>query len=191
MKTGRLTEKKMTNKRFRKAENAIFIAYYKLKDYPSAKLIAKKSKLSRSTIYRHHGQPQNIPRNYEEYLLCIYKKKIKKILNKKDVDLKTLFLRTLVYIHSNRKTLKVLFSSGQQEIIKKIFRILKLRIIKTWHLAGNLDELYCVFENEILGIIEIWSKQEFDANSLNLVLNDLIKLTSTAPKRLTFLIKLT
>ena len=181
----------MTNKRFRKAENAIFIAYYKLKDYPSAKLIAKKSKLSRSTIYRHHGQPQNIPRNYEEYLLCIYKKKIKKILNKKDVDLKTLFLRTLVYIHSNRKTLKVLFSSGQQEIIKKIFRILKPRIIKTWHLAGNLDELYCVFENEILGIIEIWSKQEFDANSLNLVLNDLIKLTSTAPKRLTFLIKLT
>lgn len=189
MKISRLTEKKMANKRFCKSENAIFITYCKFKDYPSAKLIAQKSKISRSTIYRHHGRPQNIPRDYEEYLLHLYQKKMGKILNKKGIDLKTLFLRTLIYIYSNRKTIKVLFSSGRSEIIKKILKTLKARILIVWNLTGDLDELYCIFENEIIGVIETWSKQGFRANFLDTTLNDIVQLTNTAPKRLAFLIK--
>ena len=185
----RLTEKNMANKKFSKSENAIFIAYYKLKDFPTARRIAKKAKISRSTFYRHHDQPQNIPRDYEDYLFKLYQKRIKKFLEKEDIYLRTLLLRTLVFISSHQRIFRALFIHKQEEFIKKIFRCLKNRILAEWHLAGDLNEFYYVYENEIIGVIEAWDKQNFTNHSLSSTLNNLTHLTNTAPRRLTFLIK--
>ena len=134
-------------------------------------------------------QPQNIPRDYEDYLFKLYQKRIKKFLEKEDINLRTLLLRTLVFISSHQRIFRALFIHKQEEFIKKIFRCLKNRILAEWHLAGDLNEFYYVYENEIIGVIEAWDKQNFTNHSLSSTLNNLTHLTNTAPRRLTFLIK--
>lgn len=183
MKNSGLTEKKMANKKFRKTENAIFIAYYKFRDYPSAKTLARRAKISRATLYRHHSSPQSLSKDYEKYLLDAYAKKIKKLL-KRNPPLKTLFLRTLVFIHNHRLILKALFKEDHKEIIKKMLDKLKDRILKEWNYAGNTDKLYKVYQNEILGIIEAWGKNDFSVKETTSVLSDILYLTKTTPKHL-------
>lgn len=173
----------MANKKFKKNENAIFLAYYKFRDYPSAKTLARRAGISRATLYRHHPSPQSLPKNYEKYLLDAYAKKIKKLL-KRNLPLKTLFLRTLVFIHNHRLILKALFKEDHKEIIKKMLDKLKNHILKEWNYAGNTDKLYQVYQNEVLGIIETWGKSDFSVKETATVLNDILYLTKTTPKHL-------
>ena len=184
MKGSGLTEKKMANKKFRATEEAIFVAYYKLVDYPSAKIIAKRAGISRSTLYRHHQLPRLISRDYEQYLLKIFSRKMQGFLNKEEVELKTMFLRVLIFIHNNRVTFAALFRDKHKDVIGKMWGKLKPRVLLEWHLAADTDKLFSVYQNEILGIIEVWSKDNFTVNNLDAVLSDIIYLTKTAPKRL-------
>ena len=141
----------MANKRFQKTERAIFVAYYKLRDFPSARKVARRAKISCSTFYRHHSSPYHISQDYENYLLKSYSSKIKKLINAKNTETNTVFLRTLVFVTAHRVIYKALFN---------------------------------VYENEIVGLFEVWDKQNFSSRYLDAVLNDLIYLTKTTPKRL-------
>lgn len=174
----------MANKLFRANEHAIFIAYFKLRDYPSAKRIAKAASVSRSTLYRHHCKIQSIPKDYEKYLLTSYTRKIRPFLNKKDFSLKNFYLRTLVFISNHEEVFSALFSEGCKEIIAKMLNILKPKLARTLR-TSNRDKAYIVYTNEVLGIIEIWSKQHFVLSELNQVLNDILYLTETASDHLT------
>ena len=189
-KVCRLTEKNMANQKFRQSETAILIAYLGSRGCPTAKFLAQKARVSRSTFYLHHQQPHNIPRDYEEYLFGLYKKHITKFLKKESTNLKTLFFHTLIFISSHQKIFRMLFFVQQKGIIKRMLSCLKKPILAEWRLAGNLDELYCVYENEIIGVIETWDKQGFAGGSFNATLKHLVYLTRTAPRRLTFLIKI-
>lgn len=184
MKKSGLTEKRMANKLFRTSEHAIFIAYFKLKDYASAKRIAKAASVSRATLYRHHCKIQSIPKDYEKYLLSSYIRKIRPFLNKKEFSLKNFYLRTLVFISNHEEIFSALFSEGRKEIITKMLSILKPKLTKILQVS-NRDKVYIVYTNEILGIIEIWSKQHFSLSELNQVLNDILYLTETASDHLT------
>ena len=188
MKTSGLTEKRMSNKRFRKTEQAIFIAYYTLKDYPTARKLAKRAHISRATLYRHHTNPTKIPRNYEEYLLATYSRIIHRLINKDQATLKVLFLRTLIFISINDKVFGFLFLDGHQDIIKKMFRKLKKRVLQEWNMAGNLEKLYIVYENEVVGVIEAWHQKDFSKKYLAATLDDILFLTKTSPHRLSRLI---
>ena len=174
----------MANKRFQKTERAIFVAYYKLRDFPSARKVARRAKISCSTFYRHHSSPYHISQDYENYLLKSYSSKIKKLINAKNTETNTVFLRTLVFVTAHRVIYKALFKNGQKEIIKRMFRVLRQKIITEWQLPGDLEKLYNVYENEIVGLFEVWDKQNFSSRYLDAVLNDLIYLTKTTPKRL-------
>ncbi|MBQ6313957.1 TetR/AcrR family transcriptional regulator [Candidatus Saccharibacteria bacterium] len=183
MKNSGLTEKKMKNKKFRQTEMAIFAAYYKLHDFPSAKTIAKRANISRSTLYRHHALPRAISNNYEKYLLDTYSNRIKKSLRKKS-SLKTLFFRTLIFIHSDHVIFEALFESGHKEIIKRMLDKLKKQILKEWNYAGDTNKLYKVYQNEVLGIIELWGEHGFGSDKIEELLDDILYLNKTAPKRL-------
>ena len=178
----------MSNQRFFKTEKAIFIAYYKLKDYPSAKKIARHAKISRSTFYRHHQAANNIPRDYEEFLFNSFKDEIKRYL-KNDSNLSTVFLRLLVFISNHKAIIKALLDDGRKESIKRMLSQLRPAIIYYWRPANNSDKTYNIYENEMLGIIETWSKHNFSTTKLNHVLNDTLYLTKTAPKRLAPLVR--
>ena len=179
----RLTEKNMSNKRFRTTEKAIFVAYCKLKDYPTAKKLARVAKISRTTLYRHHQKAQTIPIDYENYLIKAYTKTTKCLI-KRAPDLKILILRTLIFIYNHREVIKALFNDNHKEIIKQMFRLLKPSIIDEWHLAGDLAKMYNIYANEVLGVIEAWGAKGFPKNSIDQVLNDIMYLTDTARQKL-------
>lgn len=184
MKTSGLTEKNMSNQRFRKTERAIFIAYCKVEDYQNARKIAKYANISRSTLYYHHKKAKNIPVDYEDFLMQVYQKSIQNYLYQKDTSLRVIFFRSLIFIASNRVVFKALFRDNRKEIVKKILNSLKNRILIEWKMTQVSSKFYLVYENEILGIIEIWSKQNFSNKALNSALDDILYLTATARRQL-------
>lgn len=183
MKKCKLTEKNMSNKHFFKTEQAIFIAYCKFRDYPSARRIATDARISRSTLYRHHCSAQNIPRDYENLITATYRRRVKELI-RREVPPKILFLRTLIFISRHKKVFNALFIEGRKEVIKQMLSELKPSIISIWHNRNSLSKAYNIYENEVLGVIEVWSKCDFSSVKLNKTLNDILYLTRTAPKRL-------
>ena len=173
----------MADKRFYGAEHAILIAYFKLRDYPSAQKLARTAGVSRATLYRHHHKIQAIPVDYEKYLLRNYSKAIKRFLDR-DATPKTLVLRTLVFIACNREMVQILFKSHHQDIIEKMFDRLKPQITQAWHSSDNLDKMYSVYQNEVLGIIKIWSKTGFSDKELGPTLDNILYLTQSAHRNL-------
>ena len=183
MKTSGLTEKKMANKRYRETEYAIFHTFYRLKDCYNANRIAKAAGISRTTLFRHHKRVQAISSDYEDFLIIIYARTIKRFLCR-DITLKKLFFRTLIFIISNKLVITALIQDGHQSVIKKMLEILKPRIIAEWHLSGDSDKMYSVYANSILGVIETWSKHGFTERSIGQVLSDILYLTSIAHREL-------
>lgn len=184
MQTHGLTEKNMTNKRFRQTEHDIFIAYYKLKNHSDTKSLAHHAGISRSTLYRHHQKSQNIPDDYEDYLLLTYNRLIQDCLRSKTTSLSNIYLRTLVFISNHKEVFVALFSDGHQGIIKKMLANLGPKITAFLCLDSKMSTAYIVYENEILGVIEVWSKHNFSSTKLDKTLKDILYLTSTAPERL-------
>lgn len=179
-----LTDRKMINKKFKSTEQAIFIAYYKFMDYPSAKTIAMRAGVSRATFYHHHKAPRFISDDYMQYLLKAYSRKIRKIIIKDNINLKTIFSRTLIFIHSNRDTFKALFNDRHKDIIEKMLTKIKPQILAHWHPAICNDKVFSVYQNEISGIIEIWAKKNFAIKEMNGILDNILFLTNTSPRRL-------
>lgn len=183
MKTSGLTKKRMANERFRKNEQAILTAYYKLKDYPGAKKLARAAGVSRTTLYRHHKIIQAIPVDYEDFLFRAYKETIRHYLVE-DVPIKTLFLRTLVFIHCNREIIQALFRAHHKEIVEKILDYLRPRTTQDWCAVSNPDKVYKVYKNEIMGIIEEWNKQGLSRQDIGLILDNILYLTESAYRSL-------
>ena len=181
----------MTNKLFCKNEWAIFAAYCKCRDYPSAKRIAKRAGVSRSTLHRHHNTVHNIPNDYENYLLEVYSRKMKKYLKKDDPSIKIAFLRFLIFIMNNKAVYEILFNEGRKDIIKKMVHLLKPIIISSWDTVGEMDRIFNIYKNEVLGIVEVWSERGFSDKELTMALKAIVYLTEIAYRKLLPLKKLT
>lgn len=186
MKTSGLTKKRMADVRFRRTEQAILAAYCKLRDYPSAKRLARMAGVSRTTLYRHHKKIQAIPLDYEDYLYENYRCTIRKYL-KHEVALRTLFLRTLVFIRHNDRVFQALSREYDSKIMEKIFDHLKSRIICDWRAVNNINKAYKVYEKGVIGIIEEWEHHGFIMRELDLVLDDILYLTQSAHRDLSTL----
>ena len=190
MVTRGLTEKKMKNKRFSQTEKAIFVAYYQLRDYPNARKLARRAGISHTTLYRHHKSLQQIPKDYEDYLLKSFDTRIKAMLVRQQIELKTLYLRMLIFIHTNREVIKMLLKDGRTEVINKMVLKFRQRVILAWNLAGDLEKVYGVYRREVLGVIEDWGRRDFAKQEIEVVLDDIMHLTKTTPRRLSKLIGL-
>ena len=178
-----LTQKRMGDGRFRRAERAIFIAYYKLRDCPSAKILARRAGISRSTLYRHHKKVQSILADYEDYLFHNYKKSLRPLIKKK-APLKTLALRSLVFIYSNRRVIQILFQNRYNQIVGRIVDYLKPIIIESWCSPDNTDKMFWVYKEGVLGVIEEWCERGFESSELDRVLDNILYLTRTAYRNL-------
>jgi len=175
-----ITEKKMRNKRFYKTEYAIFIAYYSFKNYPTAKMLARRAHIARSTLYRHHRRTEEIPHDYEELLVSRYDKYIKKYCLKENFNFRKFFLYLLVYIVNNRVFFLPLFRDGRDGAIIRMLRHVRPFILDKWHLDGDMEKMYSVYTNEILGVIETWAKHNFSKKMLGQTLDDIMYLTNSA-----------
>ena len=61
---------------------------------------------------------------------------------------------------------------------------LRKEVANKWGQNYISDKLYNVYVNEVVGIIETWSKNNFSRKRLDIALGDIMFLTETAPKRL-------
>ena len=183
MKASRLSEKSMSDKRFRKTENTIFLTYCRIKDYCSAKKLAKLAGISRSTLYRHHPCPQKVLQDYEDYLLSVYKHRIKESLQKPETPIRNIFFQTLIFIVNHKRVFLVLIK-GNSRIIERMLNTLKPVISKEFSFITSSNKIYRIYENEVLGVIETWASQNFSDKKIHLVLNDIMFLTESARQRL-------
>ena len=190
MKKSGLTEKSMSNKHFYKTEQAILIAYYKLKDFPKACKIAKQAGISRSTFYRHHSSAYSIPYDYEAYLFSLYSYTIQKLLRRSQISVKLAYLRTLAFISNHRDLFKILFSENRKEVIKKMLHRLRPLISQSWPASCNTDQAFNIYANEVLALIELWGKHDFSVSMLSSTLSEVLYLTKTAPRHLSPIAKL-
>ena len=64
-----------------------------------------------------------------------------------------------------------------------MLEIIKKPILSEWNYK-NPEKLYKVYQNEVLGLIETWAEGGFKIDEIEIVLNDILYLTKTTPKRL-------
>lgn len=185
----RLTKKKMKDKRFYHNEIGLCRYRRRCKKSNNVTKLAKWLRIDPSTVYRHHQSFNDIIRDYEIYVLKEFKQKIKKYLKNEDITLKTIYLHTLSSISENKEMILTLFENDHKDIIKNMLDVIKERITKEWNLHGNLENIFNVYQNEVIGVIEIWAKSKFDTNEIDATLNSVMRLTETAPRRLALTIK--
>lgn len=179
-------EKQMKNRRFFKNENLIldiFIREYK--NGITTKKIAKKAKLSRSTIYVHHHAIKEIIPDYERYILSLFSSTIKKKLHRRSTHLKTLYLEMLLFILRNKKIFKMFIKFDDREIIVKMIGKLNSKIISTVRLPKSSKKILKIYAGEVAELIFAWGRADFPKNELERVLSDIMYLTNTCSTRLT------
>ena len=179
-----LSERKMKNKKFRKIEKAIFVAYFKLKNYPNARRIARMARISRSTLYRHQTMIYRIPHDYEDYLIEQYDRTMKGCLLKSCVSLKTMVHCMLVFILMNRRVFGELLKMGDDNVVRRLIRRCKQKVLDEWGRDDGLVKIFGIYENEVLGLIIDWGREGFSDEKMSDVLNGIMYLTRTARQRL-------
>ncbi len=179
-----LTDKKMSDRRFRRTEDAIIGAFSVVGGFSNLADVIKKAKISRATFYRHHGSIQKIVLDYEEYLMSRYLRIVKNRRKKKNIGKKDVFRQMLVFIMANKKVLLVLLKNGNGEIIRRMVRALKPNIVRVYKWSKCSGRVFEIYVNEILAIIQDWAKDMFSEDKLDKVLWEIVYLTETAKKRL-------
>ena len=181
--TSGLTEKQMSDKRFKKSEEEIFETIFNEDNLPEVNLVAKKTKLSRSTLYRHHKVLYNITTDYEKYILRKFSCTMKYATFGK-TKLKNMFYRMLIFIVNNKKIINALIKRNRTAIFEKMLECLEGRIVKSCHLPKKSDKIFKIYAMEVAGVIEEWGKRDFCREEIEKVLDDIMYLTNTMKVRL-------
>ncbi len=183
MRSG-LTEKQMSDKRFKKSEEEIFETIFEQGNLPDVNLVARKTRLSRSTLYRHHKVLYNITTDYEKYLLKNYNSVMRRAMLGGRVKLKSIFYKMLVFIMNNKKIIKALVKRNRTAIFEKMLEQLKKIIIKRCVLPKKSDKMFRIYMMEVIGVIEEWGMRDYCQEEIERVLEDIMYLTETMKTRL-------
>ena len=176
----RITEEKLNNKRFRKTEEAIIMAFFLVKDYSSIERFIKVAKISRSTLYRHHRTISQIVPDYEKYILKKYKKVIRGLPKK--TTIKNLYQRTLIFIVANKKIAQFLHRFGNHNTLEKMIYCLKPKITSSGKITN--DEMFKIYAKEVVGVIEQWEQGGFKMDETPSAVRKIMYLTNSARARL-------
>lgn len=182
--SGRKTKMGMQNKRYRRTEEAILEVLFKAKGLPSTSKLVKGARISRSTLYRHHKTVPGIIPDYERSVLISYTRVIHKFTHAKNIPLKAIYLRTLIFIMAHRWTFEIILKYDSGIVFEKMVLRLKSKVIAACHLPRNSDRAIYIYAKEVAGILEEWGKTKFSEANLNQVLRDIIYLTKTIRLRL-------
>lgn len=177
-----ITEKKMQNKRFRTDEENIAVTVLSIEGTLSLNRLIKLAKLSRSTVYRHHGSVQMIVPNYEDYIIKRCQNMIEHLQNGPDPKLNNIFFRILILFSADRLYVKVVLKRGNHGFIERIIDILNPTILALCKIDNR--EVFHIYLKEVSGLIETWCEAGFDKDTLSTTVNKIMYLTSTITIRL-------
>lgn len=177
-------ETKNRNKGYKATENAILEALMKSKELPPSGVLAKRAKISRVTLYRHHKTVPGIVPDYEKEMLIEYTRVIRKLIRQRNTQVRTICLRTLLFIRVNRRTFKILLKYEGGIIVEKMILKFENKLKSTCCLPKNSNKMLRVYAKEIAGVIEEWGRQDFCEDEINATLNKIMYLTETMRQRL-------
>ena len=177
------TNKTKKDKRFWKNERAIQKAFFRAQEVIGAKLLAKRAKVSRATLYRHHKNVYRIMPDIEQETLNVFEQQMSEVKLKKGVKVQWLFYRMLSYIRKNRTKFRVMVQRGDERILEQMVDDLMPKIVQNYHISMENEEMVRVYQKEITGVIETWILDGFEKSEMS-VLRDIMYLTRTARKHL-------
>lgn len=181
--------KKFQNYRFRKTEEAIFNAFSADKKMPTPGVLARRAKISRSTLFRHYKTIYEIIPSYEKRIYRKYTKMMKVILEDKKAKIREVYLKILIFIVTNKKVLKAILKRKGGAIFEKMIWRLERRICADYFLPKKSEQIFGIYVKEIAGVLEEWGKQDFDKNEIEIILNKIMYLTDTIKTRLMLILK--
>lgn len=184
----RITDKKLRDRRFRKTEKAIIKVFFGSKRVLSARLIVKRAKISRATLYRHHGPVYEIVPDYEKYILKTYNGLIQGLVRRRGIRVKVLYHQILIFMMKNRDIFKMIVEKGSGRLLERMIRKIEPKIIEFYRLPKNCERMLMVYEKEITGMLEDWVRNDFK-ESESVILSDMMYLTETMRGRLMQLIR--
>ena len=175
---------KTRNKRYQKTEIAILEVLMKSKELPAAGVLVRKAQISRSTLYRHHKTVPGIVPDYEREMLRRYEGVVRKLIRRKNSQVRMICLRTLIFIMAERRTFKILLKYGGGAVIEKMILKLRCKLASACYLPANPEKMLRVYAKEVAGVIEEWGRQGFKESELEVVLSKIMYLTETMRQRL-------
>ena len=173
--------------RYQKTETAILTTLAKiLEENPrlislNPSDLARRARISLSTFYRHYNTIEEILIAYERKLVL----KFESSLHFRRVKtLKNTMQFTLVFIIKYKRFFKIAFCRGDQNLLRRIFEVLKPKIITSCHWSKNQDQLFDICFYELYGLLEDWSEGAFKEKEIFSITNNIIYLLKSAPARL-------
>ncbi|MBR3131815.1 TetR/AcrR family transcriptional regulator [Candidatus Saccharibacteria bacterium] len=176
----RFTDKKLKNKKFREIEHAIAIAYFSAKTKINIRHLIKTAKISRSTFYRHHQTIYAIVPDYEDYILRQYKSFFRCL--RKNVKIKNLYERTLIFIYIHQEIMNFLLKYGQKDLIEEMILILSPHILTSSQKINR--EILDIYIKEIAAVLEKWQSDGYKKDEILKTVDKIMYLTETASSRL-------
>ena len=178
----RITDKKLKNKRFKKTEETIIMAFFTAREILSVDRLIKIAGISRSTLYRHHKTVYEIAPNYERYILKKYNRALKRVLKTKRIRLSCIYRKMLIFIRTHHQIIEFILKYGKPDLIEKMINTLRPKLIFTGKITNEaMFEIYC---KEVSGVIVRWILDGSAKSEILSVVDKIIYLTDSAKLRL-------
>ena len=175
----RLTEKRMSDARFRRTEKLIFDAICQKDPTPSVRQITKTTGLAKSTFYLHHATSHAIIPDIKWFILQKYVKSIHG-----QVQIKRLYTTTLFFILNHKRFFLFLTGRGDRDFLIKMLRQLDAQIELTARLPQNSDKILRVHSGEICELIFCWCESGMPEEGISRLISETLFLTKTLRPRL-------
>lgn len=166
----------MRDHRYKKTEEKILAVFF---DNPNCTMwqLAKKVGVARSTIYTHHHSIREIVVDCKRDVLMEYEKIMGKRLRMRNVELKIIYLETLIFIVKNRQIFGIFVKFGDREVVMKMILKLEPKIKMP-------EKILRICVAEITEIIFEWGERGFSEQEIEKVLGDVMYLTLSVRNRL-------
>jgi len=174
----KITEKKLKNKRFRRTEESLLAALLVTRDTVSLERLIRLARISRSTIYRHHGTVQKIVPNYHEYIMAKYKRMLKSLFKIKHIRIKSIYHSILDFLKTYQQIIDFPYHNGDSRIIEEMLLLLEPKIIDFGKIADK--DTFAIYTKGISAVIEKWISDGFNKSDIPRVVEKIIYLTNTA-----------
>lgn len=178
----RITESKLRNKRFRRTEEAIILAFFTTRELLSVERLIKLAGISRSTLYRHHHTIYEIAPDYERYIFKKCKRFVQRLKVSKQVRLKQFYQNFLIFLRVHHKIIIFLLKYGSPNLIEKMLQMSKPKIPSLNRIHN--DEIFIIYTKEVSAVIEEWLSRGADKDEILPTVNKIIYLTNSVETRL-------
>ena len=174
----------LQNKRYRQTEEAIIEVLLKARTMPNTGEIARRARISRSTLYRHHRAIPGIVPDYERGVLREYRRVVRRTLRQKEVNLRKIHLRMLVFVLAYKRVYGILFRYSGDRAVERMVTMVEGKIVTTCRLPKGSQKAVRIYAKEVAGIVEMWGEKGFKEDRMGQALNDIMKLTDGLKGRL-------